>query len=49
MSGLLFFVLILIIAKPLGLSTESKLLSISLGQFIIDMDAGSIIPNNGLP
>ncbi len=46
-SGLLFFVFIL--AKPLGLSTESKLLSILLGQFIIDMDVGSTIPNDGLP
>jgi hypothetical protein len=28
---------------------ESNLLSISLGQFIMGMDAGPTIPNDGLP
>ena len=36
-------------AKALGPSMESNLLSISLGQFIMGMDAGPTIPNDGLP
>ena len=48
-QGYCFVFLFLILDKLLGLSTESKLLSILLGRFIIDMDAGSTTPNNGLP
>ena len=43
------FVCFLILAKALGPSMESNLLSISLGQFIMGMDAGPTIPNDGLP
>ncbi len=54
MSGLLCFLLgfsliFWFLAKALGLSTESNLFAILLGQCIMGMDAGPTSPNNGLP
>ena len=52
-SGLLCFLfgfslIFWFLAKGLGLSTESNLFSISLGQRTIGMDACPTFPNNGL-